>query len=158
MPAPTELVTVDENGIRPYGRQIRIGHHVLSADEPEPDGQGTGPSPYDLLLAALGSCTSMTVRAYADRKGLPLERISVSLRHDQVRAVDHADGTDRTDDGHVDTGADGLVFRITREIRLDGDLDAGQRKRLMQVAEHCPVRRILTESALVRTTEAPARP
>ncbi|MFF4820343.1 OsmC family protein [Kitasatospora sp. NPDC001309] len=144
------LVVVAENGVRPYGQSVRAGRHLLAADEPQPDGQDTGPGPYDLLLAALGSCTSMTVRMYADRKGWPLDQVTVSLRHERVHAADRAE---------CDNGNPGaLVSRITRRIRLDGDLDADQRRRLMEIAEHCPVHRTLTAGAVISTTEAPDQP
>lgn len=146
------LVIVSENGIQPYGQQVRAGNHVLVADEPEPHGQDTGPGPYDLLLAALGSCTSMTVRMYAGRKGWPLERVTVSLRHERVHVSDCADCVNGNFNGN------GFVSRITRVIRLEGDLDADQRKRLMEIAERCPVHRTLTAGAIIHTTEAQAQP
>ncbi|CAM5408665.1 osmotically inducible protein C [Streptomyces spiroverticillatus] len=141
------LVVVSENGVGPYGQQVRAGHHLLAADEPEPEGTGTGPGPYDLLLAALGSCTSMTVRMYADRKGWPLEKVTVSLRHRRVHAADRAGSP----------SGNGLVSQITREIRLDGALDADQHRRLMEIAEKCPVHRTLTAGALISTTPVPVQ-
>ncbi|MFI8931533.1 OsmC family protein [Streptomyces sp. NPDC053474] len=142
------LVTVSENGTGPYGQLVRAGHHVLAADEPEPAGADSGPSPYDLLLAALGTCTSMTVRMYADRKGWPLEKVTVSLRNRRL----HAAGCAACDGGNRQ------VSHITREIRLDGTLDADQRRRLMEIAEKCPVHRTLTAGAAITTTPAPAQP
>ncbi|MEW2529287.1 OsmC family protein [Streptomyces sp. NPDC047071] len=142
------LVTVSENGTGPYGQLVRAGHHVLAADEPEPAGADSGPGPYDLLLAALGACTSMTVRMYADRKGWPLEKVTVSLRHQRA----HAAGRAGRENGHK------RADRIAREIRLDGALDADQRRRLMEIAEKCPVHRTLTEGAVITTTPAPAQP
>ncbi|GGR85873.1 osmotically inducible protein C [Streptomyces aureoverticillatus] len=142
------LVVVSENGIGPYGQQVRVGHHLLAADEPEPEGTDTGPGPYDLLLAALGACTSMTIRMYAARKGWPLEKVTVSLRHRRTHAADCAE---------CESGS-GLVSRITREIRLDGALDGDQRRRLMEIAEKCPVHRTLTTGAVISTTPAPAQP
>ncbi|MFD9903634.1 OsmC family protein [Streptomyces sp. NPDC059063] len=142
------LVVVSENGIGPYGQRVRAGHHLLAADEPEPAGADSGPSPYDLLLAALGACTSMTVRMYADRKGWPLEKVTVSLRNRRI----HAAGCAACDGGNRQ------VSHITREIRLDGALDADQRRRLMEIAEKCPVHRTLTAGAVISTTPAPAQP
>ena len=85
------LVVVAENGRGPYGQTITAGQHLLSADEPQPVGRDTGPSPYDLLLAGLGACTSMTLRMYATRKQWPLESVTVSLRHSRIHATDCAD-------------------------------------------------------------------
>src|SRR3984957_9103496 len=90
--APSEgTVTVTEAGSGTYTQQITAGPHQLVADEPKPIGDDDGPTPYDLLLAALGSCTSMTLRMYADRKGWPLERIRVTLRHSRIHARDCSD-------------------------------------------------------------------
>ncbi|MER6395349.1 MULTISPECIES: OsmC family protein [unclassified Kitasatospora] len=139
------LVVVSESGVGRYGQQVRAGRHELAADEPGPVGADSGPNPYDLLLAALGSCTSMTVRMYAERKGWPLEKVTVALRHERVHAEDCAE----CESGH------GLVDRITREIRLDGALDAEQRRRLLDIAEKCPVHRTLTAGVVVSTTEVP---
>ena len=83
-------VTVTEAGSGTYTQQITLGHHRLVADEPPPIGDGAGPTPYDLLLAGLGACTSMTVRMYADRKGWPLDRVRVTLRHSRIHAEDCA--------------------------------------------------------------------
>lgn len=123
------LVVVAESGDGPYGQHIRAGRHVLSADEPAPVGAGTGPTPYDLLLAGLGACTSMTLRMYADRKHWPLDKVTVTLRHSRIHAEDCADCETRT----------GMVDRIERAIRLDGDLDDEQRRRPLDIAERCPV-------------------
>ncbi|GGV11981.1 OsmC family protein [Streptomyces spectabilis] len=142
-PAEAGLVVVSENGFGPYGQQVRAGHHRLAVDEPEPLGTDSGPGPYDLLLASLGACVSMFIRAYAARKGWSLEKVTVSLRHRRVRAGDSGNRT---------------VSQITQEIRLDGPLDAGQRRRLMKTAENCPVHRTLTEGALINTTPNPAHP
>ncbi|MFD8417612.1 alpha/beta hydrolase fold domain-containing protein [Streptomyces sp. NPDC059650] len=139
------LVVVSENGIGPYGQQVTMGHHVLAADQPAPIGAGSGPAPYDLLLAALGTCTSMALRMYAERKGWPLEKVTVFLRHQRVPAAQARAGQMPAD-------------RITREIRLEGDLGADQRKRLMEFAEKCPVHRALTAGATVTTTTPSLEP
>ena len=138
------LVVVSESGRGPYGQRITAGGHVLSADEPAPVGHDTGPSPYDLLLAGLGACTSMTLRMYAARKGWPLENVSVSLRHSRIHAEDCADCA--TQSGRLD--------RIERVIDLTGDLDAEQRLRLLEIADRCPVHRTLHSEVDVRTTMA----
>src|ERR1700744_589413 len=85
------VVTVTETGSGTYTQQITAGHHQLVADEPQPIGADAGPTPYDLLLAALGACTSMTVRMYANRKDWPLECVRVTLRHSRIHAEDCAE-------------------------------------------------------------------
>lgn len=136
------VVTVTESGTGAYGQRITAGGHELFADEPEPTGVDSGPSPYDLLLAGLGACTSMTVRMYAQRKGWPLENVTVSLRHSRMHARDCA---------NCETEA-GMIDRIERQIRLDGDLDADQRTRLLNIAEKCPVHRTMTSETIIETT------
>ncbi len=136
------LVVVSENGSGPYGQRVTAGRHDFSADEPEPVGQDTGPSPYDLLLAGLGACTSMTLRMYAARKKWPLEHIRVSLRHSRIHATDCA--ACETESGQLD--------RIERVIQLTGSLDAEQRQRLLEIADRCPVHLTLHSEVDVRTT------
>ncbi|PQJ35857.1 osmotically inducible protein C [Salinibacter sp. 10B] len=117
-----------------YRTEIRAGQHSLVADEPEDVGGGDeGPTPYDYLLAALGSCTGMTLRMYADRKGWPLEEACVRLSHEKV----HADDCEHCDQ------AEGKVDRIEREIDVKGDLTQEQRQRLLEIANKCPVHRTL---------------
>jgi uncharacterized OsmC-like protein/pimeloyl-ACP methyl ester carboxylesterase len=135
-------VVVAENGHGPYGQNIVSGRHVLTADEPEPTGLDTGPSPYDLLLAGLGACTSMTLRMYADRKDLPLEKVIVSLRHSRTHAQDCTDC--ETKEGRLD--------RIERVVHLVGDLDEEQKRRLHEIADRCPVHRTLHSEVVVDTT------
>jgi putative redox protein len=135
-------VTVTEAGSGTYTQQITAGHHRLVADEPRPIGDDAGPTPYDLLLAALGACTSMTVRMYAERKGWPLERVRVTLRHSRIHAEDCAD---------CET-TKGWISHIDRAIELSGDLDDDQRQRLMQIAERCPVHQTLTSEVRVTTS------
>jgi len=118
-------------GIGRLAQEIIVGRHRLSADEPvAAGGSGTGPNPYDLLLAALGACTSMTLRLYADHKQWPLERVAVHLSHQKIHAADC-----ETKEGKIDM--------IEREIALAGPLDAAQRQRLLEIAEKCPVHRTL---------------
>ncbi|GLE53428.1 OsmC family protein [Mycobacterium montefiorense] len=135
-------VTVAETGTGTYTQQITAGHHRLIADEPQPVGDDAGPTPYDLLLAALGSCTSMTVRMYAKRKGWPLENVRVTLRHSRIHAQDCADCETKT----------GWIDHIDREIELTGHLDDTQRQRLMLIAERCPVHQTLTSEVRVATS------
>jgi uncharacterized OsmC-like protein len=115
-------------------QEIIVGPHHLSSDEPEPAGTNTGPSPYNLLAAALGACTSMTLTLYAQRKEWPLESITVVLRHDKIHAEDCSDC--ETKEGKVD--------RIERAIELGGPLTEEQRQRLLEIAEKCPVKRTLS--------------
>ena len=139
-------VVVRETGNGSFQQEIFAGRHRLIADEPVAvGGTDTGPGPYDLLLAALGACTSMTVRMYADRKALPLKRVSVSLTHDKVHAEDCADCETR--EGRIDV--------IEREIDLAGDLDDATRARLIEIAEKCPVHRTLHSEVKIRTRAKP---
>jgi putative redox protein len=123
-------------GLKGYVQQVFAGNNRLLADEPASvsGGTGAGPNPYDLLLAALGTCTSMTLRMYADQKGLPLERVEVRLRHSRIHAVDCAE---------CETKA-GKISHIDRDIALFGPLDEVQRQRLLEIADRCPVHRTLT--------------
>ena len=130
-------------------QEVLAGKHRLIADEPEElGGTDTGPTPYGLLLASLGACTSMTLRMYADRKGWPLEGVTVRLRHDKVHAKDCADCEAK--DGHID--------EIQRVVRVEGPLDEEQRERLLEIANKCPVHRTLESEIKVRTRldDAPA--
>jgi putative redox protein len=140
--SPEGTVTVTEAGSGTYTQQITLGHHRLVADEPRPTGDDAGPTPYDLLLAALGACTSMTVRMYADRKGWPLEEVRVTLRHSRIHAEDCA--TCETTKGWVD--------HIDRDVELTGELDDGQRERLLQMADRCPIHQTLVSEVDIATS------
>ena len=125
-----------------FAQEIVAGSHRLISDEPTTaGGTDSGPTPYDLLLAALGSCTSMTVAMYARRKQWPLERVTVRLRHSRVHAEDcaacEAKGTKLT--------------VIDRDIELHGALDEDQRARLLDIAKRCPVHTTLTSTIDIRT-------
>jgi len=119
---------------------IRIGKHRLQSDEPADWGNDGGPDPYELLLAALGACTSMTLRMYADRKQWPLQGVQVRLGHSRSHAEDCA---------ACDT-KEGLVDQIDLEISLIGDLSESQRQKLMEIADHCPVHRTLLGEIQIR--------
>jgi uncharacterized OsmC-like protein len=142
------VVQVRETRRGTFQQDIISGTHHLIADEPAGvGGLDSGPGPYDLLLAALGACTSMTLRLYAEQKKLPLARVEVRLRRDRIYAVDCAE---------CDT-KEGLIDHIERVITLEGDLDAKQRARLMEIADKCPVHRTLKSEVDIRTVEWPAR-
>ncbi|MEQ9189836.1 MAG: alpha/beta fold hydrolase [Alphaproteobacteria bacterium] len=126
-----------------FAQTIDAGQHRLRSDEPlSVGGDDSGPTPYDLLLAGLGACTSMTVRMYADRKEWPLQRVSIDLRHERIHAEDCAECESR----------DGKVDLIHRRIHIDGDLDEAQRERLLEIADRCPVHRTLTGAIRIETT------
>jgi putative redox protein len=137
-------VIVTETSAGGYAQQIAAGHHRLVADERRPIGNDIGPTPYDLLLGALGACTSMTVRMYADRKRWPLEQVRVTLRHSRIHAKDCAD---------CETG-NGWIDHIDRSVELTGDLDDTQRQRLLHIAERCPVHQTLTSEVRIATSLA----
>ena len=141
-----QVVTrIGKNG---YRTEIMAGGHRLVADEPaEVGGTDSGPTPYDLLVAGLGTCTAMTLRMYADRKGWPLAAVTVSLSHRKVHAVDCESCA--TEKGKLD--------QIERQIEILGPLDADQRQRLMEIADRCPVHRTLhSEIDVVTTEKSPA--
>jgi putative redox protein len=128
-------VMVAESGLGPLEQSLFDGRHRLFADEPVAGGgHDVGPNPYELLLMALGSCTSMTLRLYAKRKGWPLEQAVVRLEHRKIHAKDCADC--ETKEGKLDL--------IERRIELVGPLEEEQRRRLMEIADMCPVHRTLT--------------
>jgi uncharacterized OsmC-like protein/alpha/beta superfamily hydrolase len=140
----TVVVRETRNGL--FQQEVTVGQHRFLADEPvQAGGTDTGPGPYDLLLAALGACTSMTVRLYADRKQIPLERTKVHLRHGKIYATDCANC--ETKEGKID--------RIDREISFEGNLDDATRVRLLEIADKCPVHRTLKSEVDIRTVERP---
>jgi len=142
---PIEGVLVGETRNGKFEQSVVIGKHRYLADEPvSVGGNGSGPSPYEYLLAGLGACTSMTIRLYAELKKIPLARVSVLLRHDKIHASDCAEC--ETKEGKID--------RIEREIRLEGDLTAEQRGKLLEIADKCPVHRTLHSEIDIRTKEA----
>ena len=140
--APGEVVVTETRRSR-LQQEVAAGGHRLIADEPVAvGGQDSGPNPYDFLLAALGTCTSMTLRLYAERKALPLERVTVRLKHSRIHAEDCAECETR----------EGMVDRIERAIAFEGALDDAQRKKLLEIADKCPVHRTLTSEINIRTT------
>ena len=142
--APRQVV-VRETRNSKFQQIVSVGPHQMLADEPvAAGGDDTGPGPYDFLLTALGACTSMTMRLYADRKALPLERTTVTLRHSKIHAEDCAE---------CETKA-GMLDQIERVITMEGALDAEQRKKLIEIADKCPVHRTLTSEVRILTSAA----
>jgi putative redox protein len=132
--AAERAALISETGEGPFGTLIRMGPHSLRADEPTTaGGLDGGPGPYDLLMASLGACTTMTVRMYANRKGLKLERVEARVQQVARRSA----------------GAPQDVFE--REIELVGELTDEERARLLTIAEHCPVSRTLAGGSAIRT-------
>lgn len=135
-------VEVEETLGGRYIQTARSGRHALTVDEPvEVGGNDAGPGPYEFLLMALGACTGMTLRMYAERKGLPLKRVRVRLTHRKIHVEDCIDCATR----------EGKVDEITREIQLEGELTEEQKLRLLEIAIRCPVNRTLTSEIKVRS-------
>jgi uncharacterized OsmC-like protein/pimeloyl-ACP methyl ester carboxylesterase len=142
--APRNVV-VQETRASKFQQTVSVGPHRLLADEPvAAGGEDTGPGPYDYLLAGLGACTSMTMRLYADRKSLPLERVTVTLQHSKIYATDCAECETKS----------GMLDQIDRVIRMEGALDPAQRQKLMEIADKCPVHRTLTSEIHIVTKAA----
>jgi uncharacterized OsmC-like protein/fermentation-respiration switch protein FrsA (DUF1100 family) len=138
-------VVVRETRKSKFQQTVSIGPHRLLADEPvAAGGEDSGPGPYDFVLAGLGACTSMTMRLYADRKSLPLERVTVTLQHSKIYAQACAD---------CETKA-GMLDQIDRVIAMEGALDKEQRRQLMEIADKCPVHRTLTSEIHIVTQAA----
>lgn len=142
--APRQVV-VQETRTGKFQQTVTVGPHRMLADEPiAAGGEDSGPGPYDFLLAGLGACTSMTMRLYADRKTLPMERVTVTLKHGKIHAKDCEECETR----------EGMLDQIERVITIEGALDAEARKRLMEIADMCPVHRTLTSEIRIVTKAA----
>jgi putative redox protein len=129
----TNPVTLHSRGS--FRNEVEAGPHHFIVDEPaDAGGTGEGPTPYDLLAAALGSCTSMTLHYYAKRENLPLEGVDVTVSHDRQHAQDCADCTVHS----------GFIHRFRVEIRLHGNLTPEQREHLLTIANRCPVKKTLS--------------
>ena len=140
---------VVRGGVDNFKQEIIAGKHRLVADEPVSAGGGdAGPDPYDYLLTALGVCTSMTVGLYARRKQIPLENITVSLRHSRIYAIDCEECETK----------EGMLDRIEVEVELTGSLSAEQHAKLMEIAGKCPVHRTLTSEINIRLRPAQKSP
>ena len=141
-PLDQGVVIVSSTDEGAFHQLILAGPHRLTADEPlSIGGDDRGPTPYGLLLASLGACTSMTIRMYAKRKKLPLDQVSIMLRHDRIHANDCEE---------CDT-KDGKIDLIERRIELKGELSEEQRSRLLEIADKCPVHRTLQSEVVVRS-------
>lgn len=139
----TEKQAVVRTGQEKYYTEIKTGNHHIIADEPfHKNGQDLGPSPYDLLVSALGACTSMTLHMYAARKEWDLREVLVHVQHTK----------EHVEDSH----SKGMIDHITRDIELIGDLDEAQRKRLIEIANRCPVHRTLEGQVVIDTAERAA--
>ena len=136
-------VTVSETGDG-YTNLIRAGRHTFLGDEPASvGGADRGPNPYDFLLAALGTCTTMTLRIYANRKGWPLERVTAQVKHSRIHAKDCEECESEK----------GFIDRLEKVLTIEGDLDETQRARLVEIASRCPVHRTLLNEKQMITTE-----
>jgi putative redox protein len=123
-------------------QRIQARHLTFSADEPlDKGGTNLGPNPYELLLAGLGACTSMTLKMYAGRKEWPLDAVRVTLRHDRVHAQDCEDCEKET----------GMIDVIDKKLELEGDLSDEQRDRLLDISARCPVHRTLLNEIKIRS-------
>ena len=139
---PNDTSVVVRGAATGFAQEISVRSHRLRGDEPTASGgTDTGPSPYDLLLAALGTCTSITVAMYARHKQWPLEWVTVRLRHAKVHATDCAECESK----------DTMLDRIEREIDFEGALSEEQRARLLAIANRCPVHRTLTSEIVIET-------
>lgn len=135
-------IIVQESGEGKLAQEVTIGKHFLKADEPIANGgKDLGPSPYDFLLAALGTCTSMTLRMYAELKKIPLEKVIVKLNYEKIHAVDCKDCDNNNS----------RIDHISRSIELKGNLTPEQREELLKIANKCPVHRTLTSKILITT-------
>jgi putative redox protein len=145
LPDEPRKVVVSETRANKFQQMITAGSHHLLADEPvAAGGEDTGPGPYDLLLSALGACTAMTMRMYADRKALPMNHVTVTLNHKKIYAKDCEDCETK----------DGMLDQIERTIAIEGTLDGEQRAKLMEIADKCPVHRTLTSEIRIVTKTA----
>ena len=136
-----QVIVSNESGL---AQEIVSGVHRWRADEPPPYGSGSGPSPYELLLSSLGACTSMTLRIYAQRKGIDLKNVTVRLRHYRIHAEDCRDCENKS----------AFLERIDREIELTGELTESEKQRLLEIAERCPVHKTLKSGLDIRTSMA----
>jgi putative redox protein len=141
MAEPIQVIVSNESGL---AQEIVAGVHRWRADEPPPYGSETGPSPYELILSSLGACTSMTLRIYAQRKGIDLKTVTVRLQHYRIHAEDCRDCDNKS----------AFLERIDRKIELTGQLSESEKQRLLEIAERCPVHKTLKAGFEIRTSMA----
>lgn len=123
---------------------ITNGVHTWRADEPASlGGDNTGPNPYDLLLGSLAACTTITLSMYTKRKGIEMTSLSVEYSYDKI----HADDCEKCDDTHS-----GMIDHVTSRIFIDGDFDEATRKRLIEIAQRCPVHKTLEKGIVFDET------
>jgi putative redox protein len=125
-----------------YKTTLLSGQHQLLGDEPKPQGGDLGPTPYDYLMMALGSCTAMTVRMYADRKEWDLAEVEVKLHHEKLHA----------EDCEACESKEGYVHVIKKEVKFKGNLDEKQLTRLLDISTRCPVQKTLENEIRIETT------
>lgn len=139
---PPGTVEITETLTGRYTNQVRVGRHTLLADEPtNVGGDDKGPSPHDWVMAGLGACTAMTVRMYAERKGLALKKVSVRVWMRKIKAADCTDCVTK----------EGEVTEMMRDVSLEGDLTDEQKTRLIEIANKCPVHKTLSGEIKIRT-------
>jgi putative redox protein len=142
---PTMSVVTVQGDASNFAQRIKTGPYELHVDESlEVGGTATGPSPYDLLLAALGACTSMTISLYARRKNWPLQQVLIELTHSKVHAADCRDCITR----------EGFLDQIDKKVYLEGDLTAEQHARLLEIGNKCPVHRTLLSEVVIHSERA----
>ncbi len=154
VPAASAPVVVAETAQGPFLNHVVVGKHRLLADEPTSiGGFDAGPAPYDFLGAALGSCTSMTLRMYADRKKLPLDRVTVEVSHDKVHADDCVECAENDNVfAEIASRRATMIDRFERVITIEGpDLTDDDKKRLLAIADKCPVHRTLESASAIAT-------
>ena len=126
--------------IKNLQQEANMGEHRLIIDEPQEfGGDGRGPNPYDLLLAALGGCTAMTIVSYSKRKDIPLDALQIKLTHEKIHASDCEECMTR----------EGKLDQVTRTIYLQGPLSSEQKENLLEIAKRCPVHRTLTSENMI---------
>jgi uncharacterized OsmC-like protein len=146
--APAVPEVVVRGGASGLRQELEASGHTWLADEPVSyGGTGEGPTPYDLLLGALGACTSMTLRLYADRRKWPLEGTVIRLSHHRIHKEDCVDCEKKDSDATLE--------RVERTLELQGPLTEEQREKLLLVAEHCPVHKTLKKGLEVHTRLLP---
>jgi putative redox protein len=143
--APAVVIRVGKEALL---ADVQVGRHQFVIDEPTGvGGQDEGPTPYDLLLSALGACTAITLRLYANQKQWPLDAVEVRLRHSRIHALDCAT---------CETDPNAKLEQVYKELRLIGDLTPEQRQRLEQVSSKCPVQKTLLAGMHITTELLPA--